>query len=46
MNAGKDGLESGEDGNEDGSGANPFPEAEIDDMRAVRDSALARYVQV
>lgn len=42
---GKDGLESGEDGNEEGA-SNPFPEAEIDDMRAVRDAALARYVQV
>lgn len=24
---------------------NPFPETEVDDMRAVRDLALARYVQ-
>jgi len=43
--AGKDGLESGEDGH-DGNEANPYPETEIDDMRAVRDAALARYIQV
>ena len=44
---GKEGLESGEDGAEGGgAAANPFPEAEIDDMRAVRDAALARYIQV
>jgi hypothetical protein len=43
--SGKDAVESGEDRQEDG-GDNPFPEAEIDDMRAVRDAALARYVQV
>jgi hypothetical protein len=44
--SGKDGLESGEDGGDDSNNANPFPEAEIDDMRAVRDAALARYIQV
>ena len=43
--SGKDGLESGEDGH-DGNEANPYPETEIDDMRAVRDAALARYIQV
>jgi hypothetical protein len=45
---GKDGLETGEDGGAGGeqSALNPFPEAEIDDMRAVRDAALTRYVQV
>jgi hypothetical protein len=45
---GKDGMETGEDGGAGGeqSALNPFPEAEIDDMRAVRDAALARYVQV
>ena len=42
---GKDGLESGEDGTETAD-LNPFPENEIDDMRAVRDAALARYIQV
>jgi hypothetical protein len=41
-------METGEDGGAGGeqSALNPFPEAEIDDMRAVRDAALARYVQV
>eukprot|EP01032_Pedospumella_encystans_P012069 gene12069-13987_t len=41
---GKDGLESGEDGTE-AADLNPFPETEIDDMRGVRDAALARYIQ-
>lgn len=45
FSSGKEGLESGEDGNE-AADLNPFPETEIDDMRAVRDAALARYIQV
>lgn len=34
---------SGEDG---GEVANPYPESEIDDVRALRDAALARFIQV
>lgn len=46
---GKDGLESGGDVDQESARQlklNPYPEPEIDDMRAVRDAALARYIQV
>ena len=38
-------MDTGDETTAAGS-ANPFPEAEIDDMRAVRDAALARFIQV
>lgn len=37
-------MDTGEDENA-AAADNPFPEAEIDDMRAAKDAALARYVQ-
>jgi hypothetical protein len=39
MESGHDNDHSHEDAN------NPFPEVEVDDMKAVRDLALQRYVQ-
>lgn len=37
-------MESGDQPDDD-SGNNPFPETDVDEMRAVRDVALTRYVQ-
>ena len=39
-------IDTGEVEGEGGLSDNPFPEAEIDDMRAVRDAALTRFIQV
>lgn len=38
--------ESKTDGEDGENNNNPYPEAEIDEMRAVRDTALTRYIQV
>lgn len=37
-------MESGDNENQEDAN-NPFPEVEVDDMRAVRDLALQRYIQ-
>ncbi len=37
-------MESSEQSDRAGANENPFPETEIDEMRAVRDTALVRYI--